>query len=74
MNNGPRYRLTLAAQRSNVPAIQRLRALLKSRLGRAYGFRCELTEELPAKPRAATQDASDPKAGPQVTGEKDRPA
>jgi hypothetical protein len=63
MVDGPRYRLTLAAQRSDVPAIQRLRALLKS-LGRTYGFRCNLAEELPAKPSPCTQDATNPEAVP----------
>jgi hypothetical protein len=49
VNPEPRYRRTLPAQRSNVPAIQRLKLLLKT-IGRAYGFHCILAEELPQEP------------------------
>jgi hypothetical protein len=73
MVDGPRYRLTLAAQRSNVPPIQRLRALLKS-LSRAYGFRCILAEELPTRLSPCPQNEAKPKAGPQAAGDGDQPA
>jgi hypothetical protein len=71
VSDEPRYRLTLAAQRSNVPAIQRIQALLKS-LGRAYGFRCilaeELPSELPVKPPVCPEDAT--KTGSQPEGQR----
>jgi hypothetical protein len=52
----PRYQLLLEAQPGDVPAILRLRRLLKTLL-RGYGFRCISAQELPpAEPTPATNE------------------
>jgi hypothetical protein len=51
MTDLTRYRLTLRSERSNIPAICRLRRLIKAML-RGYGFRVVLAEELePESPK-----------------------
>ncbi len=56
MNDKEKYRLTLQALPSNVPAINRLRSALKSLL-RTFGLRCLVVEDLTEKPN----DAAKPK-------------
>jgi hypothetical protein len=57
-NHSGDFRLTLHAQASDLPAIVRLRQLLKMAL-RAYGFKCTGLEEIHAVPVVTWTDANE---------------
>jgi hypothetical protein len=62
------YRITLHAQAGDLPAIVRLRQLLKVAL-RAYGFRCVALEEIHAVPIVTWTDATERLTADKVTEE-----
>ena len=63
MPDEPLYRLTLRALPATVPAVVRLRRLLKM-AGRAFGFKAIEVEELPVEEKRAGHKPAPPRLTP----------